>query len=317
MSTEGGSRAVVAALAANLGIAVTKFVAFAFTGSSSMLAEAVHSVADTGNQGLLLLGGRRARKERDSVHQFGYGTERYFYAFIVSLVLFSVGGLFALVEGIDKIAHPHHLDDAIVAVVVLGIAVCLESFSFHTAIKESSKIKGDQSWVSFVRRTKNPELPVVLLEDTAALCGLTFALAGVVLSVVTHNPRWDGGGTVAIGALLVTVAIVLSIETKSLLIGEAAAPDVQQRIREALTAGPEVESVIHMRTLHLAPDELLVAAKIAVAHDDTAATVARGIDAAERRVRAAVPIAKIIYLEPDLQRPAALGDARNTPETDG
>ena len=256
MSTEGGSRAVVAALAANLGIAVTKFVAFAFTGSSSMLAEAVHSVADTGNQGLLLLGGRRARKERDSVHQFGYGSERYFYAFIVSLVLFSVGGLFALVEGIDKIPHPHHLDDAIVAVVVLGVAVCLESFSFHTAINESGKIKGDQSWVSFIRRTKNPELPVVLLEDTAALCGLTFALAGVVLSVVTHNARWDGAGTVAIGALLVTVAIVLSIETKSLLIGEAAAPDVQQRIREALTAGPEVESVIHMRTLHLAPDEL-------------------------------------------------------------
>jgi cation diffusion facilitator family transporter len=327
MSASGGSRAVVAALAANLGIAVTKFVAFAFTGSSSMLAEAVHSVADTGNQGLLLLGGRRARKERDNVHQFGYGSERYFYAFVVSLVLFSVGGVFAVYEGITKIAHPHHLDDAIVAVAVLAIAVCLESYSFHTAITESSKIKGDQSWVSFVRRTKNPELPVVLLEDTAALFGLTFALAGVGLSVLTHNPRWDGVGTLAIGALLVTVAIVLSIETKSLLIGEAAAPEMQQRIIEALTAGAEVESVIHMRTLHLAPDELLVAAKIAVAHDDAAATVARGIDAAERRVRAAVPIAKIIYLEPDLQRPGAVastppppanpaGDARNTPDSD-
>ncbi len=228
--------------------------------------------------------------------------ERYFYAFIVSLVLFSVGGLFALVEGIDKITHPHHLDSTVIAIVVLGGAVCLESYSFHTAIVESSKIKGDQSWVGFVRRTKNPELPVVLLEDTAALFGLTFALAGVVLSVVTHNPRWDGVGTVAIGALLVTVAIVLSIETKSLLIGESATPEVQQRIIEALTAGPEVESVIHMRTLHLAPDELLVAAKIAVAHDDTAAEVARGIDAAERRVRAAVSIARVIYLEPDLAR---------------
>jgi cation diffusion facilitator family transporter len=302
MSTSGGSRAVVAALTANLGIAITKFVAFAFTGSSSMLAEAVHSVADTGNQGLLLLGGRRARKERDNAHPFGYGSERYFYAFIVSLVLFSVGGLFALVEGIDKIAHPHHLDHVIVAVVVLSVAVCLESFSFHTAVVESSKIKGDQSWVGFVRRTKNPELPVVLLEDTAALFGLAFALAGVVLSVVTHNARWDGVGTVAIGALLVTVAIVLSIETKSLLIGEAATPEIQQRIIDALTAGPEVESVIHMRTLHLAPDELLVAAKIAVAHDDTAAEVARGIDAAERRVRAAVSIARVIYLEPDLAR---------------
>jgi len=316
MSTSGGSRAVVAALAANLGIAVTKFVAFAFTGSSSMLAEAVHSLADTGNQGLLLLGGRRARKERDSVHPFGYGSERYFYAFVVSLVLFSVGGVFALVEGIDKIAHPHHLADAAVAIVVLAAAVCLESYSFRTAIKESNKIKGDQSWVSFVRRTKNPELPVVLLEDTAALCGLTFALAGVVLSVLTHNARWDGVGTVAIGALLVTVAIVLSIETKSLLIGEAATPEVQQRIIEALTAGPEVESVIHMRTLHLAPDELLVAAKIAVAHDDTAAVVARGIDAAERRVRAAVSIARVIYLEPDLRRPASILGDKTERDTD-
>jgi len=314
LSASGGSRAVIAALAANLGIAVTKFVAFAFTGSSSMLAEAVHSVADTGNQGLLLLGGRRARKERDSAHPFGYGSERYFYAFIVSLVLFTVGGVFALVEGIDKIAHPHHVDHAIVAVVVLAVAVCLESFSFHTAIVESGKVKGDQSWVSFVRRTKNPELPVVLLEDTAALFGLAFALAGVVLSVLTHNPRWDGIGTVGIGALLVTVAIVLSIETKSLLIGEAASPEMQQRIIEALTAGPEVESVIHMRTLHLAPDELLIAAKIAVAHDDTAAEVARGIDAAERRVRAAVTMARVIYLEPDLARGTTiLGSTTDTP----
>jgi len=197
---------------------------------------------------------------------------------------------------------------------VLAVAVCLESYSFHTAITESSKVKGDQSWVSFVRRTKNPELPVVLLEDTAALFGLAFALAGVVLSVLTHNPRWDGIGTVGIGALLVTVAIVLSIETKSLLIGEAASPEMQQRIIEALTAGPEVESVIHMRTLHLAPDELLIAAKIAVAHDDTAAEVARGIDAAERRVRAAVTMARVIYLEPDLARGTTiLGSTTDTP----
>lgn len=309
MSATGGTRAVVAALAANLGIAITKFVAFAFTGSSSMLAEAVHSVADTGNQGLLLLGGRRARKRRDREHPFGYGPERYFYAFVVSLVLFSVGGLFAMFEGITKIAHPHHVDQPAVAFVVLGVAIVLESLSFRTARRESAHLKGDQSWVSFIRHTKNPELPVVLLEDTAALIGLVFALAGVGLSVVTGNARWDGGGTLAIGALLVTVAVVLSIETKSLLIGESAAPSVVERIIAALTAGPEVHRVIHMRTLHLAPDELLVAAKIAVAHDDTAAEVARGIDAAERRVRAAVPIAKIIYLEPDLERPVRPADS--------
>ena len=309
MSATGGTRAVVAALAANLGIAITKFVAFAFTGSSSMLAEAVHSVADTGNQGLLLLGGRRAQKRRDREHQFGYGPERYFYAFVVSLVLFSVGGVFAMFEGITKIAHPHRVDQPAIAFAVLGVAIVLESLSFRTAKRESAHLKGDQSWASFIRHTKNPELPVVLLEDTAALIGLVFALAGVGLSVLTGNARWDGGGTLAIGALLVTVAVVLSIETKSLLIGESAAPDVEERIIGALTAGPEVDRVIHMRTLHLGPDELLVAAKIAVAHDDTAAEVARGIDAAERRVREAVPIAKIIYLEPDLERPARAAES--------
>jgi cation diffusion facilitator family transporter len=311
MSAAGSTRAVVAALAANLGIAVTKFAAFAFTGSSSMLAEAVHSVADTGNQGLLLLGGRRAAKQGDSKHQFGYGHERFFYAFVVSLVLFSVGGLFAIVEGVFKIAHPHKVEHPLVAVVVLAAAVVMESLSFRTARNESRKIKGEQSWVSFVRRTKTPELPVVLLEDTAALLGLAFALAGVGLAVLTGNARFDGIGTLAIGLLLVTVAFVLSVETKSLLIGESASAGVQDRIIEALTAGPEVDRVIHMRTLHLAPDELLVAAKIAVAHDDTAAEVARGINAAERRIRAAVPIAKVIYLEPDLDRHPR-GDDSNT-----
>jgi cation diffusion facilitator family transporter len=302
VSTEGESKAVVAALASNLGIAITKFVAFGFTGSSSLLAEAVHSVADTGNQGLLLLGGRKARKERDRAHPFGYGPERYFYAFVVSLVLFTIGGLFAIFEGVTKISHPHHLQDPAVAIGVLGIAVVLESLSFRTARRESQKLKGDQSWVNFVRRTKNPELPVVLLEDSAALFGLMFALVGVVLTVLTHNPRWDGAGTLAIGLLLVSVAIILSVETKSLLIGESAGIDVERRIVEALLGGPEVERVIHLRTLHLAPDDLLVAAKIAIAGDDTGAEVAAGIDAAERRVRAAIPIARVIYLEPDLDR---------------
>jgi cation diffusion facilitator family transporter len=310
MSTSGGNKAVLAALASNLGITVTKFIAFAFTGSSSLLAEAVHSVADTGNQGLLLLGSRRANKERDRAHPFGYGRERYFYAFVVSLVLFSVGGLFAIVEGIAKVAHPHKLDHAPIAVAVIAIAIVLESLSFRTAVTESAKLKGaEQSWVDFVRRTKNPELPVVLLEDTAALFGLLFAFLGVGLSVVSHNPRWDGVGTLAIGVLLVCVAVVLSIETKSLLIGESAGPDVEHRIVQALLDGHEIERVIHLRTLHLSPDELLVAAKIAVARDESTTDVTRGIDAAERRVRAAIPIATVIYLEPDLDRgPRDLGE---------
>ncbi len=302
MSSTGGTKAVVAALGVNLSIAVTKFVAFAFTGSSSMLAEAVHSLADTGNQGLLLFGGRRAERDRDRQHPFGYGRERYFYAFVVSLVLFSVGGLFACAEGIQKLLHPRKIDDPVIAIAVLVIAFGLESLSFRTAWRISNPLRGSASWLAFIRRTKNPELPIVLLEDTAALFGLVFALVGVVLAVVTGNGRWDGAGTLGIGVLLVSVAVILAIETKSLLIGESASAEVQRRILDALLAGPEVERVIHMRTLHLGPDELLVAAKIAVAHDDTAARVAQGIDAAEQRVRAAVEIARVIYLEPDIDR---------------
>src|SRR5690348_13113874 len=219
-----------------------------------MLAEAVHSVADTGNQGLLLLGGRRAARDRDRAHPFGYGQERYFYAFIVSLVLFSAGGIFALFEGFEKIRHPHKVEDAWVAIGVLVVAMCFESFSLRTARGESKPLKGEASWVEFVRRTKNPELPVVLLEDTAALLGLLLALTGVCLSAVTGNGRWDGVGSFAIGALLVTVAVVLAIETKSLLIGESANVEVERKIVEALLAGPEVERVIHLRTLHLGPE---------------------------------------------------------------
>ncbi len=302
MSSEASGKAIIAALLANLGIAITKFVAFLFTGSTSMLAEAVHSVADTGNQGLLLLGGHRAKRSRDRAHPFGYGRERYFYAFVVSMVLFSAGGVFALFEGEEKLRHPHEIETAWIAIGVLVVAVIFESFSLRTAVHESRPLKGSLSWPRFIRRTKNPELPVVLLEDTAALLGLLFALIGVSLATVTHNGRWDGVGSLAIGALLVTVAVILAIEMKSLLIGEAAGLDVERQIVDALLAGPEVERVIHLRTMHLGPEELLVAAKIAVAHDNTADMVARGIDAAESRVRKAVKTAAVIYLEPDLDR---------------
>jgi cation diffusion facilitator family transporter len=303
VSASGGSRAIVAALAANLGIAVTKFVAYLLTGSSSMLAESIHSVADSGNQGLLLVGGRRSRRAATPDHPFGYGRERYIYAFIVSIVLFSVGGLFALYEGWHKLQDPHPIDEwKWVPVVVLLAAIAMESFSFRTAIVESNHIRGDQSWVQFVRHAKAPELPVVLLEDLGALIGLVLALFGVGLTLITDDGTWDGLGTVSIGVLLVVIAFVLALETKSLLLGEGAAPDAVRRIEAALLADDSVVRVIHMRTLHLGPDELLVAAKIAVRHDDTAADVARTIDAAEVRIRDAVPIARVIYLEPDLLR---------------
>ncbi len=301
MSTGGGTKAVLAALSANLGIAVIKFVAFAVTGSSSMLAEGVHSVVDSGNQGLLLKGARSARRRASAQHPFGYGRDRYVYGFLVALMLFSAGGLFALYEGALKIAHPHRLDSPAVAVAVLMVAVALESFSLRTAVREANKHKGDQGWVAFVRHAKSPELPVVLLEDVAALTGLVLALLAVGLTVLTGDAVWDGIGTCAIGALLVSVAVVLVVETKSLLLGESATPGQVAAIEAALLGGG-VDRVIHLRTMHLGPEELLVAAKIAMPAGAALADVAAAIDSAEARVRAAVPIARVIYLEPDLDR---------------
>ena len=304
MSTEGGTRAVVAALAANLGIAVSKFVAFALTGSSSMLAEAVHSVADSANQVLLLIGGRRARRAPDAQHPFGYGRVRYVYAFVVAIVLFLVGGVFSIYEGWHKISHPEELTSPAVAFIVLFVAIGLESFSFRTAVVEANKSRGSYSLLRYVRRSRQPELPVVLLEDFGALVGLVFALAGVSLAVATGDPRWDGLGAVAVGALLIVIAGFLSVEMASLLVGEGALPEETEAVRTALESVPGVDRVIHLRTLHTGPDELLVGAKIAVTHDDTAAFVARTIDDAEARIRAAVPGARWIYLEPDLERAA-------------
>jgi len=295
-------QAVIAALAANLGIAVSKFVAFAFTGSSSMLAEGVHSLADSGNQVLLLIGNKRADRAPSSDHPFGYGRTRYIYAFIVSIVLFSVGGLFALYEGWHKVMHPEALTAPGWAYGVLGVSIVLETLSLRTAVREAGWIRGGRSWATFIRSTKQPELSVVLLEDTAALVGLVFALIGITLSFATGNGRWDGVGSLAIGALLVVIATFLAKEMASLLIGESASPGDIDAIRRALESGDDVERVIHLRTMHLGPDELLIGAKIAVAHDDTAAGVARAIDAAEQRIREAVPIAHLIYLEPDIDR---------------
>ncbi|MEU7283031.1 cation transporter [Streptomyces sp. NPDC045431] len=305
MSASGGTKAIVAALAANLAIAVAKFVAFVFSGSSSMLAESVHSLADSGNQGLLLLGGKKAQREATPQHPFGYGRERYIYAFLVSIVLFSVGGMFAIYEGYEKIKDPHEIESWYWPVGVLVFAIIAETFSFRTAIKESNQLRGNLSWKQFVRRAKAPELPVVLLEDLGALVGLILALVGVSLALVTGDGVWDGIGTLCIGILLILIAIILAAETKSLLLGEAAGVDEVKKIEESLVDGTTVTGIIHMRTLHLGPEELLVAAKIAVRHDDTAAQVAAAIDAAEERIRAAVPIARVIYLEPDIYNEAA------------
>ncbi len=300
MSTEGGTTAILAALAANVGIAVTKFIAFLLTQSSSMLAESIHSLADSGNQLLLLLGGKRARRQATPEHPFGFGRERYVYAFIVSIVLFSLGGCFALYEGWHKFHDPHGIDSwQWVPIVVLLASIGLESFSFRTAIHESRPHKAGRSWVGFVRNAKAPELPIVLLEDFGALIGLVFAMIGVVMTLITGNGRWDAAGSAMIGLLLVTIATILAIEMKSLLIGESATAEDVAAIEAALP-GDGVGRIIHLKTMHLGPEELLVAAKIAVEAGDSASDVARAIDSAERRVRAAVPIARVIYLEPDI-----------------
>ena len=302
MSTEGGTKAILAALLANIGIAITKFIAYLVSGSSSMLAESVHSIADSGNQILLLIGGRRARRTATPEHPFGYGRERYIYAFVVSIVLFTVGGLFSLYEGWHKIQHPEELTNVLVPITVLVIAIGLESFSLRTAVRESNVVRAGQGWVHFVRRAKAPELPVVLLEDVAALVGLVLALFGVGLTALTGDAVWDAIGTLAIGALLVLIAVVLAIETKSLLVGEGGVPEDVERIRAALLAGEGIDRVIHMKTMYLGPDQLLVAAKVSVAPTESAAAVAEAINQAEARIRDAVPVAQVIYLEPDIYR---------------
>lgn len=308
MSAGGGKKAIIAALLANSGIAITKFIAWAISGSASMLAEAVHSVADTGNQALLLLGSRQAARKADQEHPFGYGRERFVYAFVVAIILFSIGGVFSIYEGINKLANPHEITNAWVPIAVLVIAIVLESFSLRTAVRESNLVRGEQTWIQFVRHAKAPELPVVLLEDIAALVGLVFAFLGVGLTVITGNSTWDAVATLAIGALLVLVAIILGIETKSLLVGEGATVADATAIRDAINEHPEVEALIHMKTLYLGPEELLVAAKVAFSPKKKLPDIAAAINALEAKVRSAVPTARVIYIEPDIYHQPGKGN---------
>lgn len=294
-----GTKAVVVALFANLGIAVAKLVGFLITGASSMLAEAVHSAADSGNQGLLLLGGRWAKREATRRHPFGYGRERYFWAFVVALVLFSLGSLFSLYEGVSKLRDPHELASPLVAVVILLIAIALESQALRVAANEARLEKGDAGWWSYIRHARSPEIPVILLEDVGALFGLVFALTGVGLSTLTGDAVYDAYATLAIGVLLGVIAAVLAFEMRSLLLGESATPAHVATIEQAIGATPGMTELLHLQTQHLGPDELLVAGKVRMDGTLGFAEVVRCIDDAERRIREAVPIARVIYLEPD------------------
>ena len=309
MSTDGSTKAIVAALSANLGIGVTKFVAFGLTGASSMLAEAIHSVADSGNQILLLVGGKQARKEADAEHPFGYARNRYYYAFLVAVVLFSLGGLFALYEALHKFQHPEPIVSwQWVPIVVLLIALGLEGYSLRTAVHESNKVRGTLGWLPFIRKSRSPELPVILLEDFGALLGLLFALFGVSMTLITGNGLWDAAGTAMIGLLLVVIAIVLARETKSMLMGESVTAEDQERI-DAAFAAAGLGDIIHMRTMHLGPEDVLVTCKVGVRPGATIERIAEQVDDAERRIREAVPTARLIFIEPDLRHAEAAVDA--------
>ena len=299
---DGSRKAIIAAFFANMGIAVAKFIGFLLTGSAGLLAETGHSIADTGNQGLLMFGAKRGSRPADRAHPFGYGPERYFWSFVVALVLFSMGGLFALYEGIKKVSNPHEVDSAFIAYGILGISIALETFSLRTAVKEANHVRGERSWWNFIRSAKAPELPVVLLEDVGAEIGLLFALAGLSMAEITGDGRWDAVGSIAIGVLLVTIAIILAVEMKGLLIGEAASDTDLTAIYASLAGSDQVNGIIHLRTMHLGPDELLVAAKLEFDPALDVAQLAVAIDGAEARLREAVPIVGLIYIEPDIRR---------------
>jgi cation diffusion facilitator family transporter len=307
MSSGESKKAVVAALAANIGIAVAKLAGFVVTRSGSLLAEAGHSLADSGNQALLLFGGRRALRAADPDRPFGYTRERYFSAFLVAVILFTAGAGFALREGIHKLARPHELEAPLVAVAILVVAIGLESFSLLTAVRAASGSRAGRRWWRFIRESKNAELTTVLLEDTAALIGLALALAGVGLAAITNDSFWDAVGTLAIAVLLAVVAVVLAVETKSLLIGEAASPEEIAAIRKAVSEIEGLEDIIMMRTEHRGPEEVLVALKVGVSPRMTTGRLADAINDAERKIRAAVPSARYIFIEPDLRREAEAG----------
>ena len=300
----GSTKAILAALFANLSIAIAKFVGYVFTSSSSMLAEAIHSVADTSNQALLLLGSKRAARDATPDHPFGFGRERYFWSFIVALVLFTLGGLFAIYEGVHKLGESgHEVSNVGWAISILVLGIVLEGYSFRTAAKESRRLKGQASWWEFIRHSRTPELPVVLLEDLGALLGLVLALLGISIAAITGDSRWDAYGTIAIGVLLVVIAAVLVFEMKSLLMGESAVAPMRSKIVTAIEASADVKQVLHMRTQHIGPDELLVAAKVQLKPGLDTARVAAAINQAEGRIREAVPLRCMVYLEPDVFDP--------------
>ena len=297
---QGSKRVIFTSLFANIIIACAKMVGFIFTGSGGMLAETIHSIADTGNQVILLFGGNRSRRKATRTHQFGYGTERYFYSFIVALAIFLIGGVFATFEGIIKLREEYEIQHASVAIVILAVALVMESYALRTVVNESNKTRSTMSWKKYVKSSKNPELPVLLLEDSAAVIGLLLAFSGIILTMVTGNSMFDAIATLLIGLLLIIVAIFLGKEMKSLLIGEAVVPLEEEQIRTLVSSVDGVVKIIHMRTLHLSPEEILLAIKIGVNPTLSMSELSNLINEIEGVVREGNNKIKLIYIEPDI-----------------
>jgi cation diffusion facilitator family transporter len=293
--------ALFTALGANVAVAIAKAAAAAITGSSAMFAESLHSVADSVNEVLLLIGARRARQPADLQHPFGHGRYRYLYAFVVSLAVFWIGGVLSVLEGIDHLLNHEAITDPRWALGVLALSALLDGWSLRTTRLAWRSTKGERSWRRLIRDTKAPDLIVVFLEDVGALVGVAIAAAGVTVAAITGNGAWDALASIAIGLLLMAVGRVVNGETQSLLVGESAAPEVVEGIRDAIAGTPGIAGVRELRTIHVGPDDLVVAARISVDAASTATAITRSIEEGERRVRAVVPFRTVVSIEPRIR----------------
>ena len=297
MSSSGSKKAIYAALAGNSLIALTKFAGFAYTGSSAMLSEAIHSLVDTGNQGLLLYGLKRSKKPADERHPFGYGMELYFWAFVVAIVIFALGAGVSIYEGVKHILHPRILTNAYINYIILGLAIVFECGSWWVAYREFRTSKGDMSFLEATRRSKDPALFTVLFEDTAALLGLIVALIGISLAQVHDIPELDGIASVVIGLILAATSGLLAYETKGLLVGEATDPDTVEGLRSILTSAPGIDRVNELRTLHFSPQDILVAISADFSPSLDSNAVEGQVAELERDIKNAYPGITRVFIE--------------------
>ncbi len=305
----GSKKVIYAALLGNTLVAATKFVAAAFTGSSAMLSEGIHSLVDTGNQGLLLWGGRQASQPADEQFPFGHGREIYFWSFVVAILIFALGAGFSIYEGIHHLLHPRPINNPVVNYIVLGLAMVFEGGSLWVAAREFAHVKGRRGYFEAVHQGKDPTTFVVLFEDTAAMTGLLIALVGIALGEITGNPAFDGIASILIGVILGVTALWLAYETKSLLIGESADPAIVQAIRECSRELAPVEAVNEVLTTHMGPDFILVNISVDMADQATAGDIEKAIAAFDRRIKSRFPAIKRVFVEAEARSRRSKDDA--------